>query len=363
MADFKNLILGIPFCPGAAPGFSNFVLNAVNDKLHIVFQCPEAATITTVGFRYGARVGTPVQHQVSLQGVSTTTGAGDGTILSAGNAKATFTPPADGTWDATWRELALTASYACARGEFLAMVIEPLGTPDGSNNSSFTYTAENLGGQVTQGIAVREDGGVLQGKVTIPAPFSFKSASKTYGFPALSYTTLDLSLTTTPDEVGLLFTLSSDWVSTFTIDRVYAGLQRPYNSQSYKIQLYDGTTVLQDITLDSDFMSANAGYRCHYFDESSLATLNGGTPYRLTFAPQVAGTDFNLFYLNVNSSTDLEPWAGAGSFLWTERTNLGAFSEINTRIPFMQFGIKDWTVPGGGGGGIVQPVGGGLVNV
>src|SRR5690349_18160435 len=111
MADVKRTqALGGPVViQSGTPSFYNQVIDsggASIDRIAHVLQLP-ADTWTHVGFRYGARTGTPVQHKTGLQ-TPDASGNPDGTYLGGGSpASGTFTPPADATWDGTWQWVAL----------------------------------------------------------------------------------------------------------------------------------------------------------------------------------------------------------------------------------------------------------------
>src|SRR5438105_4685448 len=108
MADAKYLLINPGYQVGSSYVPTSFALDQTTDQIEYIFQAAEAITITRLGFRYGTRTGTPPTYQVSLQGVDGT-GVPDGTVKGGGSpASATFTPPADATWDATWRWVTLS---------------------------------------------------------------------------------------------------------------------------------------------------------------------------------------------------------------------------------------------------------------
>jgi hypothetical protein len=134
---------------GGSVSFTNFTINSSAGTADIVVWCFQADTtdaITDLGFRYGARTGTPPTYRISLQGASTSGIGPDGTVLGGGSpASQTFTPPADTSINGLWQWKTLANSYTPTRGQFLCSVIEySSGTIDGSNNSSFTKEAAGL---------------------------------------------------------------------------------------------------------------------------------------------------------------------------------------------------------------------------
>src|SRR5688572_26797065 len=183
MADALRLIVNNSAGVDAAfQTATNVSLDASNDGVGWVFQANSADAITHLGFRYGARTGTPPTYRISLQSPTAAGGLPDGTVLGGGSpASGTFTPPADATWDGTWQWVALTNSYTPSRGQLLVSAIEhSSGTVDGSNFSSFTR-------QVT---GFRMDDGFpysciltagTWAKSTMPC-FGYRTANGRYGY-------------------------------------------------------------------------------------------------------------------------------------------------------------------------------------
>src|SRR5262245_6559267 len=106
-------------------GFGTLALNQSTDTMEFIWDSYDnGLVISRLGFRYGTRTGTPPTYRISLQGVDGS-GLPDGTIKGGGSpASATFTPPADTSWNSTWQWINLSNTYTTAnRGEKLATVI------------------------------------------------------------------------------------------------------------------------------------------------------------------------------------------------------------------------------------------------
>ena len=299
MADIKLLTHGKPFMVVSTGAIQLRTLDASTDAIEVIFQAVEDATITRLGVRLGAITGTTPTYRVSLQGVGTT-GNPDGTILGGGTpASATFSPSGLG-WSAnTWHWITLDNSIAVTRGTFYAAVTDySSGTVDGSNNASFTTVlsgTERFPYVINNNATVRARENGL-------AIFGYASATKTYGRPMQAHTTISVTSGTTPDEVATKFTLPAGCGDTYKI----LGVRFPMGAtagSSFKVILYGGTdatvanstgavtevTVLQDVTVDSDFVStATNGDLEVYFDETTLTTLYYGATYRLAIQPQTA---------------------------------------------------------------------------
>ena len=360
MADALQISLGAPcaiYAKGINAAFVNFTLNASTDAAEYIFQTPEAITITKLGFRYGLRTGTPPTFKISLQGVSVA-GTPDGTIKGgASPASATFTPPADTTWDGTWQWITLANTYGTTRGEFLSIVIAyDSGTIDGTNNSSFTTHATHLthNGGFLKGYSIQNDAGVRTIQIDQPI-FGYQSSTTAYGFPLKAINNTTFNSASTPDEYALRFLLPAGWGSTFQVGGVrWRG--NPAGANDVVIVLYSGTTVLQNVSFDRDFDAAPFGVdrvREYYFDEATLSTLNFGTEYRVGLQPSGAGGSSTLVTLVMAAAADAAAHNGGTSFYLSTRTDAGAWTDVSTERPLMEIIIKDWTGGSARGGRII----------
>lgn len=327
---------------------NNFALNQTTDQIEWIFEATEAATITRLGFRYGARALTPPTYKISLQGVDLATGFPDGTIKGgASPASKTFTPPADTSWDGTWQWITLDNSYACARGELLSIVISyASGTVDASNNSSFTHSfTVNVGYAVPY--AITNDAGTRNKNNSGFAVFGYGSSTKAYGHPCKNLAGQSYSSASTPDEYALGFSLPATWLSSYQVVGLQFSLDPPAGS-TFDIVLYSGTTVLQNATKDGDVNTVATVARQHeiYFDESSLSTLSAGTTYRASIAP--SGVVL-LPILEVDSAADFEAYEGGQLCFLSTRTDGGAWdADTLTKRPMIDLILADITAPSGG---------------
>jgi len=359
MADAKWWPTGMPARVSTTVGFTTFALNGSTDQWEVIFQMPEDAILTTASFRYGLRTGTPPTYKISLQGVDAS-GNPDGTIKGGGTpASATFTPPADATWNSTWQSQIFANSYAAARGEYLALVIAyDSGTVDGSNNSTFTV-GNTMAGIVGFPYSISNDAGSRTRSANYPC-FSVASASKVYGMPSLAAVAQSITTTT---EAALKFTLTSGISSTFQVVGAQFLLSALAAGQTLTMTLYDGggasdTTPLQIVTLDSDYISANGTrFISIPFDEATLSTLTIGNSYRLSLICS-SGTN-TLQGLTVNAAADWDAWSGGQQFALSTRSG-GNWTDTTTSRPFIELILADLT-GGGGGSSIAFPVTGRIV--
>lgn len=355
----------LPFVPTAIGGAASAVttvqtLDATTDKAEYVFHPPNGITITHLGFRYGTRTGTPPTYKISLQSV--TDGVPTGTILGGGSpASGTFTPPASTAWNSTWQWVALDNAYTTT-GAVIAIVIEyATGTVDGSNNGTFSVVMTN--GETPTGTpyAIVNNAGSRTNQSN-QALFGYKTASATYGFPIEAMTSTAFSSNSTPDEYAAKFKIPSTWFSTYSIRGVRVKWQSGAAGKTLLVQLYDtdGTTVLQNVTVDSDTQRAvgSVGYTEILFDESSLSSLATGSFYRIGFQAQEVTSSWAIPTLDVDSNAELTAFPlGIDCYLNT-RTDGGSWTDdstVNFRVPFMQLLIEAAAFSGGTTRGGTRP--------
>ena len=346
MADFKHQNYGELLPPGEAGlGYSSFTLDQTTDAVEMIFQARDAITITKLGYRVNAITGTSPVFKISLQGIS---GAGvpDGTIKGGGSpASATFTPSAAPNW--TW--VTLDNSYTTTRGEFLSVVIQHnSGTIDGSNNVSFSHSYAAFSTWAFPH-SIQNNNGSRTNQLNEPV-LGYASNSVAYGRPSASVTATSYGSTSTPDEVACAFTIPATLVSTYQVAGFWFAGLTPATGTTVKVILYDGTSVLQDVTYDSDYSSQPGGVHHNIrvlFDEATLSTLVGGNTYRIGIQPQDT-TTITPQRLNVNAQADFEAWPGGQNFWVSTRTDAGAWTDTLTQRMQACLIISDWTIPSGG---------------
>lgn len=345
MADFKGLTYGTVYPATLSTGsIGSFTLDQSTDAQEWIFQAPAAITITRLGYRLTTVTGTSPVFKISLQGVDAS-GNPDGTIKGGGTpASATFTPAGSNNW--FW--VNLDNAYTCTRGEYLAIVIaQNSGTIDGSNNVSF---GNQFGTGQVYGFpyGIQNNAGVRT-RVTLPALYGFGSSTVAYGAPAKNFATTLFSSNSTPDEYALKFTIPASLVSTYSIAGAVISGIIPSAAKSTKMILYDGTSVLQTTTTDSDHFSGNGVARSFriYFQDATLATLLGGNTYRLSLQPQDLANNSSIYRLEFAAAADLDAWPGGQDFAQSTRTDAGAWTDDTTLRPIIELIVGDWTTGSG----------------
>jgi len=356
MADAKHARIGMPWGdPFDSPGYMSFAVDGETDALEWIVQVDETGpTITKLGFRYTLRTGTPPTYRISIQGVDAS-GNPDGTVKGGGTpASATFTPPADATWDGTWQWVTLANSYNSAPGEMLAFVIDwSSGTVDGSNNSSFTRGINNTSS--LSPFAIQNAATVRSRQSNIPI-FGYASADAVFGRPIETLTTVAISDGGSPDEAAILFTLPAGWGNTFQVKGAEFFCRFVTAAKTVRFTLYDtdGSTVLQSVDRDSDVIRSNSSNAIAeiQFDDA-LSTLNFGSTYRLSVKVVDATGSINLHYMDVDAAGDMAAHDWGTAFTYSSREDAGAWTDLATRRLLARLILQDITEPVGGGGGLL----------
>jgi hypothetical protein len=331
---------------GASTTVLNHTLDANNDGLAFIFQTDSADAITHLGFRYGARTGTPPTYIIGLEGVDASTGNPDGTYLGGGTpASSTFTPPADATWDGLWKWEALDNSYTPTRGQLMALTIRySSGTVDGSNFSTFTRNSSVAASIVSLPYANTLTGGTWAKQ--IGQCFGYRTASGRHGIIAQSvYSTTE---STSGNRQAMHFTLPSGHGDTFTVLGMRGAFRLP--SGSMILGLWDAAgSVIQSITLDTDkfntFSPPQAGRIT--FDEASLTALNFGTKYYIGFE-SVSSSAVGIAGIQLAEAADRHAYPygeSRGLSTW----NGSAWTDDDTVLPILDIVLGDITEPSGGG--------------
>lgn len=361
MADAKHLYINPGFGINATQTFTQHPLDATTDQAEWIFYAERAGTITQLGFRYGVRTGTPPTYKIGLQGVDASTGFPDGTIKGGGSpASVTFTPPADATWDGTWRKLTLDNSYTNTQGEGLAIVIAySSGTVDGSNFSSVTIVDSIAWATGNQGfpLAIANNAGART-KNANRAVFAYYTAGNVFGFPAKTAYTATLTNTL---EAAARWILPAGWGTSYQVEGCRMLGIASATGKNPLVRLYSGTTVLQTVTIDTDVLNA-AALRVFEvrFPDNPLATLSFGTEYRLGIQYNDAAGNWIFRGMTLDSNADFDAYPLGTDWYLSTRTSAGAWTDDNTSRLFLELLIRDLTPPSATGIKVNSGMQGGL---
>lgn len=332
-----------------SPAFANHVIDASNDAVGFVFSAPTADPITHGLFRYGARAGTPVAHTITLEGVSLTTGQPDGADVGGGSpTAATFTPPADTSWDGLVQRIAFTNSFTPTPGAEYAMTIRPSGTPDGTNNSSITTDVSLLGSAAVHGFpyATRLTAGTWAKRVAFPI-FGLESSSGDRWGNLLQAIFSTRSASTVGHRQACRFVLPGSSTyrvrgMRFTSSLSTAGGKNPL------AKIWSASAALQSKTLDTDVWAGTTNYVHEVLFPDPLATLTGGTVYYagLEVADSASGGVL-LYGGKFSSASDLTSLP-FGTEWYLATFDGSTWTHDTTVRPWLELILEDVTEPTGG---------------
>jgi len=328
---------------------SNFSLNATGIVIAWVVQAESVEPITHVWFRGGARTGTPPTYVITIEGIDSS-GNPDGTDIGGGSpTAATFTPPADTTWNGVGRWIAVTNSWTPTLGQLFAIVVRySSGTCDGSNFFSFTsgVTSINYGGRNFPYCDTYN--GSAWTKSTQSFSVAWKGATGVYGFPATGAVTSSGSLTA-GRRIAAAVTIPTAHASSFTC-LAFEGIMDPGSAAGTVVfGVWDASgTELSAITLDTDAMASVIGRNIRIIMDTHPA-LTCGTEYYFGMEATVGGAP-GIQGLTMGSADDraafpnglnksMATWDGSS---WTKDTLV---------LPLIEITAADLTLPSGGSGG------------
>lgn len=351
-ADVNDLSLESYRTFGTAGGFSDFDIDESGDKLEAIFPAPVSCAIDTILFRYGSRTGTTPINRVSIQGVATT-GRADGTIKNATNAKATFNPPEDATWDGTVRSVALGATYTPSKGELIAIVIDddPVdgATINGANKSSYSYTHGGYDGRTIPWNFTFNNTGSVATRTGVAAPIGYKCGSAVYGNPMLNLTNGGFASDSGVDERGNIFSgqYPAGSCSTFTVTGACYILSLNATSSDYEVNLMNGTTETDQVTIDGDQTGTGAGIECIFFPTGGTFSC-GDSDVGITIRPTTTN-GMTLGELTVSSAGDMDAYPGGTNVYAIGRAdNTGSYTATTTKRYSVWPIISDVTATAGG---------------
>lgn len=305
-----------------------------------VYSAVSSSAIDTVYVYVNAITGSSPTYKAVLESLS----GNDPTGTDLGTTSTDFTPSATG-----WMSITLNNSYSPSKGDLFAVVIRySSGTCDGSNYSQFIFGNRKFGGN-SQGIPyakyyVPGEGNVYQ----YPTVAAKTAAGEFYGGAYIGYTEIQLSMSGTPDEMGIKFTTPSG-CSTITADSVRWYGAMPYGGTT-TYRLYNSSdTVLETTTVSGSAQSGGSYFINieHYLD--TAVSLSCGETYRLTI--QNDAMNIRLYKLTFAAAAGRMRFPFGNLVEGTSRTDSGSWTDSTTEMIMLQIGFRGFTCSGGGGGG------------
>lgn len=347
--------LGFTSIHGEA-GFTGMVLDASNDGVGWGFQPIVLDAITHLGFRIGDRAGTPPTYIIGLEGLDAS-GLPDGTYLGGGSpASATFTPPADSTWNSSWRWIALSNSYTPSNNDPIAITIRhSSGTVNGSNCQTVFYMTQ-LGAQnrgfpscltLTAGTWARSNA---------PATFGYRTATGRYGFTAVGATITSTS--TSGRRAAAHWTVPAIY-SSIKVRSFQLAANTPAAAATFKAGIWDSAgTMIHEQSYDSDNFTPSNSNDAKFTMPGTLTALTGGSKYYFGLE-SVSSSSVGVRAISLTEAADREAHPDGllrGGASW----NGSAWTDDNTQMPWLTLYLED-VVAAGGGSPIIQPFNGLLV--
>lgn len=336
-------------------GFSQ-ALNAAAARNAYVFRVPKSGTLDWFEIRTGTVPNNPDNGlRFSFQNV-TAAGIPDNTedqfVVVAGPFTAnTWVVPAtvmtdDGTPGGVKRTV--------TAGEYLACVVrlENFVASDSLNCALINGNASGLNAQGTFQTAYQSaNSGTAWTANADNLIIALKYDDGTYGFaqstiiPVSIINSRTINTGTVPDEAGLLFQVP--------VPCRLKGFYFHYDSNGFAhdFKLYDAAgSVLETVTglTWTGGSGGSAGYG--YYEFATPHDLTENVNYRITLLPTTASS---LAYVDFefNSSAIRAALDGGSTWMKTERTNAGAWTDTNTIRPLVHLVFGGFDDASGGGGG------------
>lgn len=325
---------------------TNFTFSGSTLACAWIVQAESTEAITHVWFRYGARTGTPPTYLIRIEPLGTD---GNPTGSDIGSTQATFTPPADTSWNGTGRWIALGASYTPTRGQFFAIVIRySSGTIDASNNSSISTQLGTADASTRLFPFNQTYNGSAWTKNASSPIYGMKGSTTVFGRPMLA--AVNASATTSGHRACAAFTIPSTIASSYVVDGFEALIDIGSNASTVVIGIWDTAgTAIQTDTVDTDFFQGVFQRPMRFYFSSSV-TLTGGTKYYI--GVQAVGNNVLLGAAQLTEANDRSAFPN-GANMCIATWNGSAWTEDTTAIPQLYVISSDITLPGSGSGGAI----------
>ena len=301
--------------------FYSSVSNAVDNGMHVSFRAIDPATnkpSTTID-----------QFRILTMGSVTTAWFTTGIISD------------DGT-DTGVKRSVTVGDNMCVVIKFNSFVAGDLITPQGITSSTsgtpntlLNFISTTLDTEATWGASIQ----------TIPC-MALAYSDGTYAYfgdivPAAGVATDTYNTGSNPDEIGLRFQ--------FPVDTEVNGAWLHADLDGdYTVCLYNAADGLV-ASFTSSAIERSLATAGNAFCPFVPVTIPANTTYRLTLLPTTA-TNVVFYNFTVNNNALLANFPGGITWYYTYRQNAGAFSDTNTKRPWMGLQVSGVDVSAGGGG-------------
>jgi hypothetical protein len=320
--SFADLNIFWPAQLPLAQSYSTLRADGLNDGLAQVFPMPKTGTLTEFQYSIGSIVATgDVTGSIEL--VNTTTGLVDGTLAAAGASGVVTCTLGAAT---QWYTFTLSTPLYVNRGQQYAAVLR-IGTP-GDVRIYYTTITENPNAYPcaltnTAGTWTKVGGTAITGRFKIDGEWVRQEWAWPYEATAAAR---NVSVSTTPDEVGNLLTMPA----TVRSSGAWVYLNGVGTNRDWTLKLYDANNdVLASSSIDCDTVSFSVAQPYHSIWSEDVV-LEKDKTYRLTYA--ATGSSNTSFYtVSVNTTEFSHLLPGDGNCIYTQRTDGGAWAETATK--------------------------------
>lgn len=337
-----GLWLPEPFPSGSSyPSVDNVVLlDASGEKYALIFRAPKTGTLDRFEVRLGAVTQAPASGlKFSFQTVDLTTGHPDEVVDENATVTAGLTAQA-------WvNPGSFSSGRSVTRGDLVAAVVEFAAWAAGDSLQLSAWYGAGDVAPVHTTYADHKTVGAWA-KNTSPPPFALRYTDGSYAVipgvhPASAVNAIGFTSSSTPDERGMRFTLPF-------AARLRGVLFRLENaaSASVDVVLYQDSTVLETIALDTDTMYSVGAARPAMALFDSLLSAN--TLYRVVVKP--GATSLAIFDFEVAAAAIMDAFGGGQNFHYTQRTDGGAWTDTTTKRPWMNLWLSQVHDGAGAGG-------------
>ncbi len=316
-------------------------IDASGEYAGVVFVAPKSGNIASFGWLPS----TPATATLELRAEPVgTDGFPTGSLWATNTNLTGITPTAN-----TWRWDTFTAAVAVTKGDLVAIFLKyASGTSSGVrqwNNivsgfyiNGLPYNIVNAGSPAKSTYAmvcaIKYDDGSVPPCGLLPVATTTNP-------------TVTIDETSTPDEVGIKFTLPfACTVAGMAMKAVFAG-------RLFDVHLYDGSdNVLASLTgIDTDKSGNVHALGTYLFSaEVNLAPV---TTYRLTMAPKSGAASVSVPKVTFDASSTRSAWPGGANAVWTQRTDGGAWTDTDTAISVLELLVSKLDDGASAGGGLL----------
>ena len=326
--------------PGSKDGLqastSTTTLNAGGNYIASIIRVPKTGNISAFGW-FPSTVSGSGKVELRAETVGTD-GLPTGTLWGTNTNLAAIAPTSN-----TWRWDTLTAVAAVTRGDVIAFkLLYESGTSVAVrrwSNALYGFQGAPYGA-INGALAVPFIGAVQYDDASIPFTGMLPISSNTL--------TVTIAQSGTPDEAGLKFTVPmACTIAGF-------GLAVGTAARTFDAVLYDGSNnVLASLSVDTDVAQNATAPGAFLF--ATPVTLTAGATYRLVIKATSGASTITVTKFLVDASGTRAALPGGTDFLWTERTDAGAWTDTTTAVPQIDLLLSQIDDGAGGGGLLVNP--------